>query len=130
MQYFCFLAAYEILVYAITALPLCGIYAKIIFRKIYYVIKDFVFIMKIWYKLVKSNKLIRETVIENTEDISRTKRIFGSLEQVCHDWDLAVPVWFESTIKDFQKRSRARFTAESFPEQVEFDYLEIHVIEE
>ncbi len=86
--------------------------------------------MKIWFKLVKSSKKYLDEVIEINEDISRTKKIFTGLENICHKWDLAVPVWLDSTIEDFKRRSRARFPAESFPEQVDFDYLEIQVIEE
>lgn len=86
--------------------------------------------MRIWFKMIVQNRIIQETVVENTEDISRTGKIFSCLETVCHDWDLAVPIWLDATIRDFQHHSRARFTDDNFPEHIDFDYLEIHVIEE
>lgn len=45
-------------------------------------------------------------------------------------FDLSHPIWLDSIIKDFKKHSRARFTKDSFTEEIQFDYLEIHVIEE
>lgn len=86
--------------------------------------------MIIWYKLRKNNRTVSDTVIECNEDISRTAKVFKSLEQVCHKWDLAVPIWLEPTIRDFQSRSKARFYPDNFPESVDFDYMEIEVIEE
>lgn len=86
--------------------------------------------MKIWFKLRKNNRTTEDAVIECNEDISRTAKVFTSLEQVCHKWDLAVPIWLTPTIKDFQYRSKARFYADNFPEAIDFDYLEIEVIEE
>lgn len=86
--------------------------------------------MRIWYKTVKDNHIQKETVIENCLVISRTKKIFSSLEEVCHLWDLAVPIWLDSIVNDFKYHAKARFYADAFPESIDFDYLEIQVIEE
>ena len=42
----------------------------------------------------------------------------------------AVPVWLDATVRDFQRHARARFTRDAFVEEIDFDYLEIYVIEE
>ena len=86
--------------------------------------------MRIWYKMVTNNHIVKETVVEQNEDISRTKKIFASLEEVCHKWDLAVPIWLDSIVKDFKYHAKARFYQDAFPETIEFDFLEIQVIEE
>ena len=86
--------------------------------------------MKIWFRLSRSSKTIKETVIENNEDISRTAKVFASLEKACHDWDLAVPIWLNTTINEFKYRARGRFPKDSFHEDVDFDYIEIRVLEE
>ena len=36
----------------------------------------------------------------------------------------------DATVKDFKKHDKARFYQDNFIEQIEFDYLEIQVIEE
>ena len=46
------------------------------------------------------------------------------------DMDLGNPIWLDSTVKDFQKHDKARFYQDNFIEQIDFDYLEIQVIEE
>jgi hypothetical protein len=68
--------------------------------------------------------------VENNTDDSRTHKIFDALEECCLEFNLAKPIWLESTIRDFQRVSRARFTPDAFVETVDFDYLEIQVIEE
>ena len=44
--------------------------------------------------------------------------------------DLGNPIWLDTTIREFQKTDKARFRQDSFIEQIDFDYLEIQVIEE
>lgn len=45
-------------------------------------------------------------------------------------WTLAIPSWLDATVKDFKKHDKARFYQDNFIEQIDFDYLEIQVIEE
>ena len=49
---------------------------------------------------------------------------------MCYEFDLGKPIWLEGTIADFKRSAKARFYQDSFMEIIEFDYLEIHVIEE
>lgn len=86
---------------------------------------------RLWGKLYKNNKMLRDTVYE-TEDVSlsRTRRIFDGLESICREFDLSVPIWLESNISDFKRSSRTRFTPDSFIGESGFDFLEIQVIEE
>ena len=69
-------------------------------------------------------------MIEDGSDDTRTHKVFRALENACVEFDLAVPVWLDATIRDFQRHSRARFTRDAFVEEIDFDYLEIYVIEE
>ena len=45
-------------------------------------------------------------------------------------FDLEKPIWPDSNISEFQKVNKTRFYQDSFIETIEFDYLEIQVIEE
>ena len=86
---------------------------------------------RLWGKVFKNNHLLKDTVIcDNDNNKSRTKKIFDALTQICLQFDLAEPIWFESTIKDFQKHDKTRFTKDNFIDDIDFDYLEIQVIEE
>lgn len=86
---------------------------------------------RLWGKIFKNNHLIKDTVIsDNDYTKSRTKMIFDAVTELCLQFDLSEPIWLESTIKDFKKHDKTRFTQDNFIESVDFDYLEIHVIEE
>ena len=86
--------------------------------------------MRIWFKVFQDNHLLMDTTIENCSDDSRTHKVLDALAECCYTFNLSQPIWLESTIKNFQRHARARFTPDAFVEEVDFDYLEIHVIEE
>ena len=86
--------------------------------------------MRIWGKLWKDNHLLRDFVaVEESED-TRTHKIMKALDAVCVAFDLGKPIWLASNIRDFQRHKKTRFTQDSFVEEIDFDYLEISVLEE
>ncbi len=86
---------------------------------------------RMWFKLWENNHLLKDVTITSEEEgLNRTRRVLNSLEKACHTLDLAVPIWLDANIRDFQQHSRTRFTRDSFMEEVPFDYLEIQVLEE
>ena len=56
--------------------------------------------------------------------------VLDGLTGICRAFDLAEPIWLESNIEEFRRLSRTRFHQDSFIETLDFDYLEIRVIEE
>ena len=85
---------------------------------------------RLWIKLFRDNRLIRDTVVEDDSCDTRTHKIFHALEEACYQYDLGHPIWLDSSIRDFQRHSKARFYQDSFIESIDFDYMEIQVIEE
>jgi hypothetical protein len=61
---------------------------------------------------------------------SRKEMIFDALREICHEFDVAEPIWLLPNIDDFAYRGKVRFNADNFIEQIDFDYLEIQIIEE
>lgn len=86
--------------------------------------------MRIWGKIWKDNHLLRDTVVEDFSDDTRTHKIFGALHEICMQFDLAVPQWLDANVKEFKKHAKTRFRQDSFIEEIDFDYLELQVIEE
>ena len=85
---------------------------------------------RLWVKLIKESRLMDEIVIEDASDKTRTHKIFYGLDEACIKFDLDKPIWLDSTISDFKRLSKARFTKDNFIEPVDFDYMEIQVLEE
>ncbi len=86
--------------------------------------------MKLWGKLWKDNHLLRDHVVVDEQKDTRTHKVYRALEEICYEFDLGQPIWLDSTIREFKRHHRARFYADSFVEEVSFDYLELMVLEE
>ena len=85
---------------------------------------------RLWARIFKDNRMQRDIVICNETNDTRTNKIFSAIEAVCYEFDLSKPIWLDTTIKDFQRHSKTRFIQDNFIDAIEFDYLEIQVIEE
>ena len=70
------------------------------------------------------------TITDPSKEKNRTKKVFDSLDEVCYTFDLGRPIWLDKNIKEFKKMDKTRFDSDNFIEGIDFDYLEIHVIEE
>lgn len=85
---------------------------------------------RLWAKIIKDNHLLKDTVICNDSEDTRTHKVFHAIEEACYEFDLGKPIWLDSTISEFKRHDKARFTADNFIESIEFDYMEIQIIEE
>ena len=86
---------------------------------------------RMWGKVFLDNHLLKDFVVENPSlDMTRTKKVFAALETIAHEFDLAVPIWLPSNISDLKRHAKTSFTQDSFIEAIDFDYLEIQIIEE
>lgn len=85
---------------------------------------------RLWGKIFTDNHLMRDEVVEKAGDDTRTHKVFQSLEKICYDFNLAQPIWLKANVAEFQKHAKTRFRKENFVEEIDFDYLEIQVIEE
>ena len=85
---------------------------------------------RLWVKLFKDNHLLRDTTICDDTIDTRTHKVMNSLEKACYEMDLSKPIWLDNTIRDFQLHDKCLFTADSFIEEVSFDYMEIQILEE
>ncbi len=74
--------------------------------------------------------MLKDTVICDDRNETRTHKVFHALEEVCYQFNLSKPIWLDSNIQDFKRYDKTRFTQDNFIESINFDYLEIHVIEE
>lgn len=85
---------------------------------------------RLWGKIFKDNRMVRDTVICIEEEDARTHKIFRALDEICYEFDLSKPIWLNHTISEFQRHDKARFYQDNFVYSIDFDYLEIQIIEE
>lgn len=64
---------------------------------------------RLWGKIWKDNRLLRDTVVEDDREDTRTHKIFKGLEEICYQMDLGNPIWLDSTIKDFKNTTKQDF---------------------
>ena len=85
---------------------------------------------RLWGKLWKDNHLLKDTVICDDSEDTRTHKIFRGLESICYEFDLSKPIWLDNNIDEFKRHDKTRFYQDNFVDAIDFDYLEIQVIEE
>jgi len=87
--------------------------------------------MRIWVKVFDDNAhMLQSETIEDNSQETRTHKIFHALEEACYRLDLAKPIWLDSNVEEFKRLAKTRFYQDNFVEEIEFDYMELHVIEE
>ena len=82
---------------------------------------------RLWAKIIKDNHLLKDTVICDDSEDTRTHKVFHAIEEACYEFDLGKPIWLDSTISEFKRHDKARFTADNFIESIEFDLSLIHI---
>jgi len=86
---------------------------------------------RLWGKIIKDNKIIRDMVVENGDPgLRRTQKIFAAIDEICRAFDLSKPIWLDANIAEFKRHDKTRFRQDNFIEIIDFDFLEIQVIEE
>lgn len=86
--------------------------------------------MRIWARLIYDNRILKDTVIENYDDDTRTHKVFDAVDRICSEFDLSRPIWLDSTVEDFKRHSKCRFTKDNFIDSIDFDYMEFQILEE
>ena len=86
--------------------------------------------MQLWAKIFKDNRMLKDTTISDYSQETRTHKIFNALDEVCYEFDLGKPIWLDANVEEFKRHAKTRFTQDCFIEHVDFDFLEMHVIEE
>lgn len=85
---------------------------------------------RLWVKLINDNHLLKDIVVRDDTADTRTHKVMNAIEKACYELDLPKPIWLNNVVKDFQLHAKCRFSRDSFIEDVDFDYMEIQVIEE
>lgn len=86
---------------------------------------------RLWAKIFCKNRLIKDiTICDIDTKKSRDKKVSDAVDEICYEFDLSKPIWLESNITEFKRRDKTRFYQDNFIDSIDFDFLEIHVIED
>lgn len=85
---------------------------------------------RMWAKEFKENRMLKDITICDDSNETRTHKVFNAIDKVCYEFDLSRPIWLENNVDEFKRHAKVRFVADNFIDEIDFDYLEIHVIEE
>ena len=86
---------------------------------------------RLWAKMFKDNRLMKDITIENDDrTLNITRKIYKAIDEICYEFDLSKPIWLDTNIAEFQRHDKTRFHQDNFIDTIEFDFLEIQVIEE
>ena len=86
---------------------------------------------RLWGIVRKNNKIIMDMVSEYSgADLSEQDRLHRCIEEICYKLDLDRPIWLEKNQREFEEYKRAVLTQDNFMEKIDFDALEIEVIQD
>ena len=64
--------------------------------------------------------MLRDTVVEEESEDTRTHKIFRALEEICYEFDLGKPIWLDFYHPGIQTQEQSSFYQDSFIEEVPF----------
>lgn len=77
---------------------------------------------RIWAKVIKDGKIIRQTTYEKNDKFSYP-HFFEYLADICEELDVATPILLKTHIFNYAKFNTVRFLPRDFAETVDFDRL-------
>lgn len=78
--------------------------------------------MKIWAKVMKGDKILRDVIFEKDFALKRDDYI-KALQEISYLLDIATPVSLPTHLKHFEKFNRVKYLKRDFIEDIDFDFL-------
>lgn len=85
--------------------------------------------IKIWGKLIKNNKIIKQEVVTSDEAGSYQENLKRCITEICYKMDIQKPYWLNSNLEEYNRRSKTSFTRHNFIEDIDFDKFIIEDID-
>lgn len=78
--------------------------------------------LKIWGRIVKNNRTIKDYVVTSSiEGSSYQDNLKACILELCNLMDLSKPYWLPSNLEEYNKRGKTIFNQDNFIEEIEFD---------
>lgn len=85
---------------------------------------------RVWGKIYKNNDIKSSYIhtIDNS-DLDEAEKLKLATAEICEYFDLQQPIWMGYHQIDILRFSKTSFKKEHFIETIDFDYLELEIIE-
>ncbi len=77
---------------------------------------------KIWAKVMRGDKIVRQTVYEGLGEIDYSQ-FFEYVREICEKLDIPTPIIIKTHLFSYAKYNNVRFKASDFVENIDFDKL-------
>lgn len=78
--------------------------------------------LRIWAKVIKDGKILKQVVYEKTETIDYSL-FFDYVRDICEALDVPTPVIIKTHLFNYAKYNTVKFTAQDFMENINFEKL-------
>lgn len=87
--------------------------------------------IRLWGKIITNNKIIDQLESKyEYDDIEYQEQLKYCIESICRELDLQKPYWLPFNLKEYNKYKKTSFNQDNFIEEIDFDKLEIEVLDE
>lgn len=86
--------------------------------------------LRIWGKLIKDNKIIKDIVVEIMLKDSYQESLKEAIIEMCKELDIAKPYWLNHNLEEYNNRNKTSFDENNFIEEIEFDKFEIEELDD
>ncbi len=85
---------------------------------------------KLWARKISRNKIINSITVKNKDNISNIDKRDKCLKEICQKLDISVPVWLKKHETEFSQFKSVTFYPQDFVDEVDFDKLEVELIDD
>lgn len=86
--------------------------------------------LRIWGKLIKDNKIIKDKVVELVLKDTYQEALKGAITEICKELDISKPYWLEHNLEEYNTRNKVSFDENNFIEEIDFDKFEIEELDD
>ncbi|WP_446898480.1 hypothetical protein ACSVC9_00705 [Clostridium sp. LBM24168] len=85
--------------------------------------------MKIWGKLLRKNKIIKDRVVYLEDGENYQEDLKKCIVEICREFDIERPYWLPSNVDEYNRRRKTAFTKDNFMDSICFDKFLIEEID-
>ena len=86
--------------------------------------------IRLWGKLYKDHKIVRQVTLNTRAEKMDYSLFFDYISEIAHSLDSPSPVVIKPHIFNFAKFNFVKFTESDFVEKINFDYFLVELIKE